>query len=506
MPEGPKSARLLPIAATILGLAALIVATGWLSGPAVTIDSVRLWLSNVVDGTDAPSRGGFEDIVDRVKPAVFGVSTKVLEEEEENAIILQEFLQEFGEPDASEDKPEGFGKREEELQEPKRPRLIKNEGSGFFISPDGYAVTANHVIERGRSIEITTSEGKRYPVRIIGADPETDIALIKVDGSNRFPFVEVADRPPRIGEWVIAVGNPFGLGGTVTAGIVSAGARDLMPKGYSDYIQIDAPVNQGNSGGPTFDIDGKVIGVNSAIFSPTGGSIGIGFAIPAETVRAVVPQLKQRGMVTRGWMGVHIQDVTPELADSLGLKQARGALVAEANAGSPAAKAGILSGDVITALNGSPVRGDRELVKAVSETPPGTVVELGLIRKENGMTVSLKVEQHPGSGDGTPAEEQWHEQPDPGPAMSQLGLTLAPGKDIGPNTSGVVVTDVEPGGVAAERGLEPGDIILEVGGQAVNVPSDVDRALSNARAGSRHNVLARVKSGDSTHFVAMPVG
>ena len=227
------------------------------------------------------------------------------------------------------------------------------QGSGFFISADGYAVTNNHVVDKADSVEITTDDGKTYTAKVIGTDPKTDIALIKVDGRTDFPFVKLADKTPRIGDWVLAVGNPFGLGGTVTAGIVSARGRDIGAGPYDDFIQIDAPVNKGNSGGPTFDVDGNVIGVNTAIFSPSGGYVGIAFAIPAETVKSVVAQLQEKGSVTRGWIGVQIQPVTADIADSIGLKKAEGALVADPQADSPAAKAGIQSGDVIVSLNGA---------------------------------------------------------------------------------------------------------------------------------------------------------
>ena len=220
-------------------------------------------------------------------------------------------------------------------------RNVTGQGSGFFISADGYAVTNNHVVDRATNVQVTADDGRTYTARVIGTDPRTDLALIKVDGRSDFPFVSLAEAPPRIGDWVLAVGNPFGLGGTVTAGIVSANGRDIGAGPYDDFIQIDAPVNRGNSGGPTFDVNGNVIGVNTAIFSPSGGNVGIAFAIPASTVRSVVAQLRDRGSVTRGWIGVQIQPVTAEIADSLNLKSTQGALVAEPQAGSPAVTAGI---------------------------------------------------------------------------------------------------------------------------------------------------------------------
>src|SRR5438270_8503566 len=227
-------------------------------------------------------------------------------------------------------------------------------------------------------VEITADDGKTYTAKVIGTDPRTDLAVIKVDGRSDFPFVKLADKAPRIGDWVLAVGNPFGLGGTVTAGIVSARGRDIGAGPYDDFIQIDAPVNKGNSGGPTFDVDGNVIGVNTAIFSPSGGSVGIAFAIPASSVQSVVGQLKDKGAVTRGWIGVQIQPVTPEIAESLGLKKAEGALVAEPQANGPAAKAGIESGDVITSVNGESVKDARELARTIGGFAPGAAEKLNV--------------------------------------------------------------------------------------------------------------------------------
>ena len=253
---------------------------------------------------------------------------------------------------------------------------MTGQGSGFFISADGYAVTNNHVVDKASTVEVIADDGKTYTAKVIGTDPRTDIALIKVEGRGDFPYVQLAEKSPRIGDWVLAVGNPFGLGGTVTAGIVSARGRDIGAGPYDDFIQIDAPVNKGNSGGPTFDVDGNVIGVNTAIFSPSGGSVGIAFAIPAPTVKTVVGQLKENGKVTRGWIGVQIQPVTAEIADNLGLKTPHGALIAEPQANSPAAKAGIVAGDVITAVNGSPVKDARDLAKQIGNLAPGSSAKL----------------------------------------------------------------------------------------------------------------------------------
>src|SRR5262249_51784282 len=254
----------------------------------------------------------------------------------------------------------------------------------------GYIVTNNHVVDHATEVDVVTDDGKTLTAKVIGTDPKTDLALIKVGNAGKdFNYVELAAQPPRVGEWVIAVGNPFGLGGTVTAGIVSARGRDIGSGPYDDFIQIDAPVNRGNSGGPTFDTSGRVIGVNTAIFSPSGGSIGIGFAIPSDTVQRVVADLKANGQVTRGWIGVQIQPVTQDIADSIGLKKAEGAIVADITSGSPAAKAGLKSGDAITAVNGDAVAGPRELARAIAAIKPGNDAKLTVWRDNDETTISV---------------------------------------------------------------------------------------------------------------------
>jgi serine protease Do len=303
----------------------------------------------------------------------------------------------------------------------------------------------------------------------------------------------------------VAVGNPFGLGGTVTAGIVSARGRDIGAGPYDDFIQIDAPVNKGNSGGPTFDVDGNVIGVNTAIFSPSGGSVGIAFAIPAETVKSVVGQLKDKGKVTRGWIGVQIQPVTADIADSLGLKQAKGALVSEPQDGSPAAKAGIKSGDVIASLNGEPVPDARTLARRISAMPPGTAVKLGIVRNGRDETLSMTLGELPKERQASlDTSKQGDHQ---GTDLPRLGLSLAPAADVGgAGNQGVVVTQVDPDGAAAAHGFKTGDVILDVGGKSVNAPADVRRALTDARSDGRRTVLMRIKSEQGTRFVALPLG
>ena len=380
--------------------------------------------------------------------------------------------------------------------------IITGQGSGFFISADGYAVTNNHVVEKAESVTVTTDDGKTHKAKVIGTDPRTDLALIKVE-DGPFPYVKLSDRSPRIGDWVLAVGNPFGLGGTVTAGIVSARGRDIGASAYDDFIQIDAPVNKGNSGGPTFDTDGNVIGVNTAIFSPSGGSVGIAFAIPADTVNSVVTQLREHGSVTRGWIGVQIQPVTQDIADSLGLKKAEGALVAEPQEDSPAVKAGIEAGDVITAVDGKPVKDARDLAKKIGALAPKTSVKLDVLHKGTEKTVTLTLGEMPAAKEARAEGPSENGNVD----LSKLGLTLAPAANVaGAGSAGVVVTGVDTSGVAADHGFSTGDVILEVAGKSVSTPADVRNTIATARTDGKRSVLVRLKSGDNTRFVALPVG
>ena len=315
--------------------------------------------------------------------------------------------------------------------------------------------------------------------------------------------MKLSDKSPRIGDWVIAVGNPFGLGGTVTAGIVSARGRDIGASAYDDFIQIDAPVNKGNSGGPTFDTEGNVIGVNTAIFSPSGGSVGIAFAIPSDTVKNVISQLKERGSVTRGWIGVQIQPVTQDIADSLGLKKAEGALVAEPQKDSPAVKAGIEAGDVITAVNGQPVKDARDLAKKIGALAPKTTVKISVLHKGSEKTISLTLGELPNAKEARANTEDTDSTAD----LGKLGLTLAPAARVsGAGAQGVVVTGVDASGVAADRGFSTGDVILEVAGKSVSTPAEVRTVIASARSEGKRSVLLRVKSGDNTRFVALPVG
>jgi serine protease Do len=441
----------------------------------------------------------FADLIEKVKPAVMSVRVK-MEQGAQNSSSdestsplqpgspMEKFFRQFG--------GEQFG---QQFGQQQQRRAVTGEGSGFFISADGYAVTNNHVVDHAKTVTVTTDDGKIHTANVVGTDPKSDLALIKVDGSG-FAYVKFADHAPRIGEWAIAVGNPFGLGGTVTAGIVSATGRDIG-RGGDDYVQIDAPINRGNSGGPTFDTDGNVMGVNTAIFSPSGGSVGIGFDIPAATAKNVIGQLKDHGHVTRGWLGVQIQPVTSEVADALGLKQAAGALVTDPQDGSPAAKAGVKAGDVIVALDGNSLKDSRELAQKIGTMSPGASVHLDVLRDGNKQAITVTLAQMPNQQQAQAGSEQQ----DTSQSTPRLGLSLAPARSAGAGNQGVVVTGVDPNGPAADRGIQEGDVILNVGGASVSTPAEVQKQLAQVQKSGKHEVLMRVKSGDGTHYVALPL-
>jgi serine protease Do len=506
-PNRPKglSARRLALLASAAGLGIAVVVAGPSSYRALALPS---WTTTAqaADGVQSPT--GFADIVAKVKPAVISVRVKIYEsakmtgmkESDEGSpnplqpgAPLEKFFQQFGMPGMpgmSNGMPQG-------------KQIVTGEGSGFFLSPDGYAVTNNHVVDHAKTVQVITDDGTTYKAKVIGTDPKTDLALIKVESRKSFPYVKFAEHDPRIGDWVVAVGNPFGLGGTVTAGIVSARGRDIGSGPYDDYIQIDAPINKGNSGGPAFNVNGNVIGVNTAIFSPSGGSVGIGFDIPAETAKMVVAQLKEHGYVNRAWLGVQIQPVTADIADSLGLKKAEGAMVDQPQPGSPAAKAGIASGDVITAVNGTPVKDARYLARKIGMMAPNTTVKLTVLQKGEIKTLDLTLGKMPNeqqakadTGSETSAN-----------GLPHLGLTLAPANDVaGAGGKGVAVVGIDPDGPAAEHGFKTGDVILDIGGSAVANAADVRKAVSEARTQGKHAILMRVKTAEATRFIALPIG
>jgi serine protease Do len=443
-------------------------------------------------------------MVERVKPSVISVKVTIKDElsnvsskddDDGSGSPMERFFRQFGGPDGA---PQNRGRGD-------RHGEMMGQGSGFFISSDGFAVTNNHVVDGAEKVEVTTDDGKSYAAKVIGTDPRTDIALIKVEGGSDFPFVKLSDGKARIGDWVLAVGNPFGLGGTVTAGIVSASGRDIGSGPYDDFIQIDAPVNKGNSGGPAFNMQGEVVGVNTAIYSPSGGSVGIAFSIPAATVKNVIAQLKDKGSVSRGWIGVQIQPVTQDIADSMGLKQAQGALVADPQKDGPAAKAGIESGDIITAVNGQSVKDARELARVIGGLAPGDTAKLDVLHKGKSKVVSVALGQLPNAQEAR-ANIDADDKGAQGTDVPRLGMTVAPaGKVEGAGKEGVVVTKVEPKSAAADRGFKRGDVILEVAGKSVSNPGDVREALEAARSDKKNSVLMRLRSGEASRYVAVPL-
>ena len=445
----------------------------------------------------APASGpaSFADVVERVKGAVVAIKVKAVEttnnDNEEGPELspddpLYDFFRRFG---------QGRGGMPQK-------HITQSQGSGFIISADGYVVTNNHVVEHASEVEVVLDSGKTLPAKIIGTDKRTDLALLKINDGGNLPFVTWSNTAPRVGDWVIAVGNPFGLGGTVTAGIVSARGRDIGAGPYDDFLQIDAPVNRGNSGGPAFDTHGGVIGVNTAIYSPSGGSVGIGFAIPTEVAKDVVESLKEKGSVSRGWIGVQIQGVTQDLADSLGLKSTKGALVAQPVKGGPAESAGLKAGDVIVAVDGEKIDAPRELSRKIASAGPGKTVELNYLRGGVEKTARVKLGV-------LPAEKELRADlggVDKSNALAGLGLEVQPAAQARRGGGeGLYITNIDPDGVAAQKGLRRGDVILEVGGQAVNDSADLASALEAARKEGHRSVLLRVKSAEGTRFVALPV-
>ena len=394
------------------------------------------------------------------------------------------------------------------------PRHVTSLGSGFIIDPSGYIVTNNHVIEDSDQVTVTLNDGETLPAKIVGRDVKTDLALLKVTPKKPLPATKFGDSDTaRIGDWVIAIGNPFGLGSTVTAGIVSARNRDINAGPYDDFIQTDAPINRGNSGGPLFDMSGAVVGVNSAIFSPSGGSVGIGFSIPSNLVKEVIGQLRQYGAARRGWVGVRIQQVTEDIAEGLGLASATGALVADVSPNGPAAKGGMQNGDLITAFDGKPVSDSRAVSRIVADTAIGKTVAVDVLRHGKKLTLHLTVARLDEGPQNNPKSPKQPAPPKSKSKLSQLGLSLgAIDSDarqqfkLAGNVQGVLVTDVAPDSPAAEKNFHAGDVIVEVQNQPVHSPDDVvKRVDADAKAGKKVEIMLVNRSGDLT-FVALRLG
>ncbi|PIW31394.1 MAG: protease Do [Rhodobacterales bacterium CG15_BIG_FIL_POST_REV_8_21_14_020_59_13] len=392
--------------------------------------------------------------------------------------------------------------------QPQQPREGRSLGSGFFISAEGHIVTNNHVVENATEITVALSDGEEYPAEVIGTDPLTDIALLRLNTDEEIAFSFVTlDRNPtiRVGDWVVAVGNPFGLGGTATAGIVSATGRELPTNVYNNFLQIDAPINRGNSGGPTFNLDGEVVGVNSQIFSPSGGNVGIGFAIPSNIAANIVDQLMADGRVARGWLGVQIQNVTDDIAEGLGLEDPRGAFVSSIVAGGPAARAGFQRMDVITAVNGQSVDSSAELTRRVGSIGAGTEVTFNVIRDNDEIVLRATLGDRPTETDLNTMQESGTTQPE----VTFFGMQVRPAGDdmtarFGVEAdSGLVIIDLQADSEGAQKGLRPGDLLLEAGGETLTNPGDLQAAIDAAREDGRSAILVLVQNASGQRYVAL---
>ncbi|WP_376095765.1 Do family serine endopeptidase [Roseomonas sp. CCTCC AB2023176] len=437
----------------------------------------------------------FADLVARVRPAVVTITTTARQagDEGRNSPF----------PSGSEG-DRSFGRFFGERGGGGGSRTVHALGSGFLIDGEGHIVTNNHVVQNATQVRVSLSDGREMPAQVVGRDPRTDLALLKVSADGPLPHLDLGDSDrERPGDWVVAVGNPFGLGGTVTAGVVSARGRDIGSGPYDDYLQIDAPINSGNSGGPLFATDGSVVGVNTAIYSPSGGSVGIGFAIPSNIVKQVVAQLQANGRVDRGYLGATTQAVTPTLAQALRLAEQRGALVDDVDPNGPAARAGLRPGDVITALNGADVASSRDLARAVGDARPGSEATLAVLRDGTRRDLRVTLSQLVDKG-ATETASQAAEQPRGaiGIAVTSLDDSVRQELNLPRGLRGAVVAGVRPESPAAEAGLRPGDVITDVGGRDVADAQGVVRAISDgARTGA---VALRIVRDGQGLFVAVP--
>ena len=452
---------------------------------------------------------GFADLVEAVKPAVVSI---LVEAEAPGRTVQRggrDFNFEFNFPDLPEDHP--FRDFFDQFGGPNgpgapggqsAPRRFMAAGSGFIISDDGYVVTNNHVVEDATKVTVVFEDGSEQVAEIVGTDERTDLAVLKIEGED-LPFVTFENdlEPSRVGDWVVAVGNPFGLGGTVTVGVISGAGRDIGGSNYGDFLQIDAAVNTGNSGGPAFNVNGEVVGVNTAIYSPTGGNVGIAFAIPARTVKLIVDQLIEDGTVTRGYLGVSIQDVSRDIADSVGLPDARGAIVREPTEDGPAGAAGVESGDIIVEVDGEQIDDALDLSRTIASKAPDSTVELTIWRDGAETTISVQLQQL----DETAAETP--EQPTPPQALPEaataLGMTLVPNGD---GSGGLLIQDVDGDSPAAQRGFATGDVILEVDNKPVAEPGDFDAAVQAVRDRGLNTVLIKIARDGEARFVGLPIG
>ena len=478
---------------------------GWLL--AIPFAASLIWLPADAEARGAPD--SFADLVETLQPAVVNVSTtQTMEGGSDEGL-------EFDFPPGSpfRDFFDQFNRKRGEQEE--RPRRAQSLGSGFIIDAEGFVVTNNHVIEGADKITVTLTDDTTYDAELVGRDTKTDLALLKIQADRQFPFVSWGNSDKmRVGDWVIAIGNPLALGGTVTAGIVSALQRDIRSGPYDNFLQTDAPINRGNSGGPLFNMDGNVIGINTAIYSQSGGSIGIGFAIPSNQADGVIDQLRNFGVTRRGWLGVQIQQVTEEIAESLGLKEARGALVAGVLDGSPAMTAKMKEGDVILKFDGRDVNESRKLPRIVADTAVGKAVKVMLWRNGREITVTVTLGElekfdeanlPADAADEEPAKPVERSFDELGLSLSTITPAVAEALGLDKDVEGVIITDVDGDSAAAENGLREGDVITEVFQEKVSTPDAVGAKIKDARSRGLRSILLTVRSGDDQRFVGLRI-
>ena len=476
----------------------------------IAVVGLTFWSLGAIPAEAAMAPESFADLAEENQPAVVNVSTTQFIEPGEgnnNRPDIPPGFQDFFDDFLDDEEEEG----DENNQTPQQRAL--SLGSGFIISPDGYIVTNNHVVNEADEITVTMTDGEEYVATVIGRDPLSDIALLKIEADEDLPYVDFGDSDViRVGEWVMTIGNPFGLGGTVTAGIISARNRNINNGNYDDFIQTDASINRGNSGGPMFNMAGEVIGVNTMIFSPTGANIGIGFAIPSNQVSQVVDQLREFGETKRGWIGVTIQAVTEEVAESLGLENENGAIISSTVEDGPAETAGLIPGDIILEFNGELIEEMNELPKVVADTVIGQAVDILVLRDGEELTLSLVTGELENS---VPAEPAQPEQPDvqPAPEDKILGMVLMPldqasrqERDIPEEIDGILIENLTRNSEAALRGIRPGDVIVQVNLKNVETVREVEEAITGARRQDRNTVLFRIYRDGSYFIIPLPVG
>jgi len=506
--EKKRVLRLPPIALALSSVAAI--------GLMIGLNAVPMSHAETPTPLTAAPWVGYADLIEDIMPSVVTVTTGInprtdIDEEDPRS------FRDFGERGMSEEDMQRFMERF--FSRPGSPGLpggpsphergpIAGSGSGFIIGEEGLIVTNNHVIAEADEVTVTLNDGREFDAEVVGTDPDTDLALLQVTADETLPVAKFANADKvRVGDAVIAIGNPFGLGGTVTSGIVSAKAREIGAGRYDDFLQIDAPINRGNSGGPTFNLQGEVIGVNTAIHSPTGGNVGIGFAIPADLTQKVIADLKDDGMVERGWLGVHIQALDDDLADGLGLDEAKGALVARVTDDGPAAAFGIKQGDVILDFAGTKIEDLRDLTRAVADMKPGSEAEIKVWRDSVETKLTVEIAQMPSEQQMAAVDPEEEAEEDTTP---KLGLALALlddearlAMDLPDNLGGAVVTRVLPGGPAAEKGVREGDVIIEADHQEVTDPETVANAVRAAVDRGEEAILLLIKRGDQDRFIAV---